>query len=169
MEKKLKPYTKWGILLAALMGVFLHFLYDLTGNSVWAGLFSPVNESVWEHMKLAFFPLFVYFLYEILRIRKKVPSLSRASAWGILTGTFVIPVVYYTYTGILGRHILAVDIATLLLAIFLGFGRQRKIIGQSSFLPAGNGFLPWGLVILTGLCFFAFTFQPPSLPLFIGP
>ena len=47
MEKKLKPYTKWGILLAALMGVFLHFLYDLTGNSVWAGLFSPVNESVW--------------------------------------------------------------------------------------------------------------------------
>ena len=106
MEKRMKSYTKWGMLLVIFLGVVLHFLYEFTGKSVWAGLFSPINESIWEHMKLAFFPLLVYFLYEIFRVHKKIPSLSPASAWGILTGTFSIPVIFYTYTGILGFHTL---------------------------------------------------------------
>ncbi len=167
MEKRLKSYTKWGMLLVAFLGILLHFLYEFTGKSMWAGFFSPINESVWEHMKLAFFPLLVYFLYEILCIQKQFPSLSSASAWGILIGTFSIPIIFYTYTGILGFHLLALDIATLLLGLFLGFYGQRKKMNQNSFLPAGRGFLSWGLVILTCLCFFIFTFWPPALPLFI--
>ena len=65
MEKRLKSYTKWGMLLVAFLGILLHFLYEFTGKSMWAGFFSPINESVWEHMKLAFFPLVVYVLYEL--------------------------------------------------------------------------------------------------------
>ena len=85
---------------AVLTGILLHFLYDLSGSSPWIGLFSPINESLWEHMKLIFFPLAVCFLFEIIRLRKKVPALSPASAWGILAGTFAVPVLFYTYTGI---------------------------------------------------------------------
>lgn len=169
MEKRIKSYTKWGLLLVVSLGILLHFLYDLTGKSMWAGLFSPVSESVWEHMKLAFFPLLVYFLYEMLCIRKQFPSLSLASAWGILTGTFSVPVIFYTYTGILGFHLLALDIGTLLFGLFLGFYEQHKKMNQNSFLPPSRGFLSWGLVILTCLCFFLFTFWPPALPLFAEP
>lgn len=167
MEKRIKSYTKWGMLLVVLLGISLHFLYELTGKSMWAGLFSPINESVWEHMKLAFFPLLVYFLYEMLCIRKQIPSLSLASARGILTGTFAIPVIFYTYTGILGFRLLVLDILTLLLGLFLGFYGQQKKIDANSFLPPGKGFLSWGLVFLMCLCFFLFTFWPPALPLFI--
>ncbi len=166
MEKRIKPYTKWGMLLVIFFGFFLHFLYELTGKLMWVALFSPINESVWEHMKLAFFPLLVYFLYEMLCIRKQFPSLSSASAWGILTGTFAVPVIFYTYTGILGFHLLALDILTLLLGLFLGFYGQQKKMNSNSFLPPGKGFLSWGLVILMCLCFFLFTFWPPALPLF---
>lgn len=166
MEKRMKSYTKWGILLAVGLGILLHFLYDFAGKSVWAALFSPVNESVWEHMKLAFFSLLVYFLYEILRVRKQIPSLSSASAWGILTGTFSIPVIFYTYSGILGFHVLALDIGTLFIGLFLGFFIQKKRMHPGSFLPAGGGVWAWSLVALTGVCFFAFTFWPPDLPLF---
>lgn len=169
MEKRLKRYTRYGCLATILAGIILHDLYDLSSHSLWVGLFSATNESVWEHMKLVFFPLTAYFLFEIIRLGKKIPALSTASAWGILSGTFVIPVLFYTYTGILGRHVLAVDIAIFLLGILLGFYVQDRIVRRESFHalpPAEDPFLPWGLVILTCLCFFVFTFRPPDLPLF---
>ena len=42
--------------LAAVGGVLLHFLYQWLPNPVLA-LVSPVRESVWEHVKLLYFPL----------------------------------------------------------------------------------------------------------------
>ena len=169
MQKKLSFFTKLGFLLTALAGTFLHFLYGLTGKTLWTGLFSSINESVWEHMKLVFFPLTAYFIFECLRLGSKVPALVSASPWGILSGTFSVPVVFYTYTGILGRHITAVDIGIFLLGIFLGFYTQRTLIRRDTCPRTDNIFLPWSLVVLTGLCFFIFTFRPPSLPLFHRP
>ena len=40
---------------AALGGTALHFLYDLLPNPLTA-LIAPVNESVWEHLKLLYYP-----------------------------------------------------------------------------------------------------------------
>lgn len=44
---------KWGLVftLAVLGGAALHFLYDVWPNPLTAVL-APVNESVWEHLKL---------------------------------------------------------------------------------------------------------------------
>lgn len=169
MQKKLNFYTRLGFLLTALAGTFLHFLYGLSGNSLWAGLFSSVNESVWEHMKLIFFPLTAYFIFECLRLGEKVPALLSASPWGILSGTFSVPVVFYTYTGILGRHITAVDMGIFFLGLFLGFYTQRALIIRNTCPRTDNVFLPWSLTAATCLCFFIFTFSPPSLPLFHRP
>ena len=158
MEKKSKKYTRYGCLAVILSGIILHYLYDLSSHSPWIGLFAPVNESVWEHMKLVFFPLTAYFLFEIIRLSKMIPALSAASARGILAGTFMIPV-----------HILAVDIVLFLLGILLGFYVQGRIVRRQAFhaLPsAEDPFVPWGLTILTCLCFFLFSFRPPDLPLF---
>ena len=94
MQKKLNFFTKLGFLLTALAGTFLHFLYGLTGKTLWTGLFSSINESVWAHMKLVFFPLTAYFIFECLRLGSKVPALVSASPWGILSGTFSVPVVF---------------------------------------------------------------------------
>ena len=41
---------------AAAAGVLLHFLYQWFPNPVLA-LISPARESVWEHVKLLYFPL----------------------------------------------------------------------------------------------------------------
>ena len=48
---------KWLIigLLSILAGSALHFLYDLWPNPLTA-VFAPVNESVWEHLKLLYWP-----------------------------------------------------------------------------------------------------------------
>ena len=42
------------ILSVSLLGTLLHFTYRWSGRNP---LIAPVNESVWEHMKLLFFPM----------------------------------------------------------------------------------------------------------------
>lgn len=45
-------------LLTALAGSALHFAYDLCPSPL-VGLFCPVSESVWEHLKLLYAPFLV--------------------------------------------------------------------------------------------------------------
>lgn len=38
----------------SVLGVLLHFTYEWAGDNAVVGLFSAVNESTWEHLKLLF-------------------------------------------------------------------------------------------------------------------
>lgn len=72
--KTLRRYTVIGILFVMLTGTLAHFLYDWSGKHAVVGLFSPVNESVWEHMKLLFFPMLLYSLFLIGRLKGDFPA-----------------------------------------------------------------------------------------------
>ncbi|MDD7025196.1 MAG: DUF6512 family protein, partial [Oscillospiraceae bacterium] len=56
---KLKCYTITGILFVIITGTISHFVYEWSQNNFILGLFFPVNESTWEHMKLLFFPMLI--------------------------------------------------------------------------------------------------------------
>ena len=49
-----------GFLFVCAAGTALHFLYQWSGESVAAAPFAAVNESVWEHMKLLFWPMLLW-------------------------------------------------------------------------------------------------------------
>ena len=55
-----------GFALVTFGGTILHFLYDWAGGSILVSPFSGVNESTWEHMKLLFWPLFLFALIQRL-------------------------------------------------------------------------------------------------------
>ena len=78
---------KWWIIcfLSILAGSALHFLYDLWPNPLTA-VFAPVNESVWEHLKLLFFPVLVYTLFEIIVLFKVSGSFLTARVLGVILG-----------------------------------------------------------------------------------
>lgn len=67
-----KKYTLIGIVFSMTAGVLLHFLYEWTGRNPVVGAFSPVNESVWEHLKLLFFPV----LYSFYGNTKKTDAME---------------------------------------------------------------------------------------------
>lgn len=52
MKKSIPYWQAAGFIFTAILGTLLHFLFDWTNGSVIAALFSAVNESIWEHMKL---------------------------------------------------------------------------------------------------------------------
>ena len=45
-----------GAVFVSIAAVVLHFLYEWSGGEIWTTLFSAVNESVWEHLKIFSLP-----------------------------------------------------------------------------------------------------------------
>ena len=99
---RLQSYIIAGILFVLAAGTLSHFLYGWTGNNFIIGLFTPVNESVWEHMKLIFFPMLFYSIFASANLKADYPYIASSLCFSILIGTLLIPVLFYAYTYILG-------------------------------------------------------------------
>ena len=85
-----------------ILGSLFHFVYDFTGQNRFVGLFVAINESTWEHMKLLFWPMFVFSVIESLFFK------DRKDFWCVklrstLLGLVLIPVLFYTYNGVVGK------------------------------------------------------------------
>ena len=163
----IKFYLVTGLISTAILGTLSHFFYEWSGYSRGIALFSPVNESTWEHMKLVSFPVLLWSFFMPRAIRNAYPSLYPALITGNLAGTFLIPVLFYVYSGILGKNITFVDISIFFISIVVVFYIAWK--GKSSHrIYRQRKLISWLTILLT-LAFFWFTFLPPGIGLFQEP
>lgn len=157
----------FGILFTAAAGSALHFLFDWSGRLIPAALIAPVNESVWEHLKLLFFPFLLFSALEAL-LRRPGPAFYTAAACGVLAGLASIPVLFYTFTGVTGNHALWADILIFLVSVVLTFFLRSFL--EKRIRPGRTAlFLSLFVPILLVLLFSLLTFFPPALPLFQDP
>lgn len=165
--KSLKRHTVLGILFVLLVGTLAHFLYDLSDHNHIIGLFTPVNESVWEHMKLLFFPMLLYSFFMTSQLKDDYHCIASSLCFGILAGTLLIPVLYYAYTALLGRNCFILDIGTFIVSVLFAFWISYRLTLSCKVKPY-TAFL----CILTGIlfiCFIRFTYHPPALAIFAEP
>ena len=167
MQKKLLYYSLFGIVFVFITGTLLHFIYEWSGFNSFVGAIAPVNESTWEHMKMLFFPMLFFTIWETVILKKEFPGILCGNVAGILSGTFLIPIIFYTYTGICGYHILFMDILTFLISVVLAFAVSFYVTKKE-----GNRticLILSGIVFLLLICFLIFTFNPPDIGLFKIP
>lgn len=162
---KLKLYTIIGIIFVLITGTISHFVYEWSGNNFILGFFFPVNESTWEHMKLCFFPMLLYSFFMNRQLRQEYPCIIPASLAGVLLSTALIPVIFYTYSGILGKNYLVLDIATFTLSTLIAFFCTYRL-ALTCRLKAYTKLLKF-LVLVTAMLFFVFTLYPPDINLFL--
>lgn len=163
------PYWQTvGFLFVSVLGTFLHFLFDWTGGSIIAALVSAVNESIWEHMKLLYYPMLVFALAEYRAWVKAIPTFWCVKLTGMALGLVLIPVLYYTYTGILGGSADWFNITIFFIAAAAAYWAETKLFlrGVSCSLSAGAAF---ALFLLPVLAFTVLTFLPPHIPFFVDP
>ena len=145
----------------------LHFLYDWTGGNILVAPFSGVNESTWEHMKLLFWPLFLFAVVQRLffRDQKNYWCVKLAE---ILLGLVLIPVLFYTYNGVFGKspdwlNIIIFYISALMVFLFeWGAFKNNR-------LHCNYQRLAFAAICLIGVLFVVFTFATPQIPLFQDP
>ena len=156
-----------GFAAVTFVGTILHFLYDWTGGSMLISPFSGVNESTWEHMKLLFWPLFLFALVQrrFFREQKNFWCVKLAE---ILLGLILIPVLFYTYNGVFGKSPDWVNIAIFYITALLLFLFERWAF-QRNRLHCRHPRIAFAAICLIGVLFVVFTFAPPRIPLFLDP
>lgn len=166
-NKLLLKYSVAGAVSVSLTGTLAHFIYDWTGQNKIIGLFTAVNESTWEHMKLLFFPMLLYYIFIWLKLRKHIPSAMPALLISTLAGTFLIPVLFYTYTGVLGSMITIVNLAIYYVSVITAFVIFYMIAVR--FKLKENNTILYFIITLFICMFFLFTYDPPVLGIFKVP
>ena len=127
MNKRYKKITGLGILWTIVLGTLSHFFYQWSHENILIGLFYPVNESVWEHLKLLFFPALTYMFIEQKAMGKAMPGLFGKNLLGIFAGLLVMPLLFYGYTAFSGKSILLVDIGIFCVCVSLTFLLPYKL------------------------------------------
>lgn len=168
MKGSVSYWQAAGFIFTSILGTFLHFLFDLTGENVLAALFSAVNESIWEHKKLLFYPMLLFALVEYRFWGKNQGRFWCVKLLGILLGLLLIPVLYYTYTGISGISADWLNITIFFLSAGVTFYRETKYFSCHCHCPVGEK-LSLGLLLLIAVLFTVFTFFPPHIPFFQDP
>ena len=168
MKQSISYWQVAGFLFTSVLGTFLHFLFDLSGRSVIAAIFSAVNESIWEHMKLIYYPVFLFALIEFRFWGKDHKSFWCIKLVGILLGLTLIPVLYYTYTGIFGVSVDWLNIAIFFLLVGVAFWVENKLFERENgcCLDTRASFI---LICIIGIVFTLLTFFTPEIPFFKDP
>ena len=165
--KRLKCYIILGTIFVIITGTLFHFVYEWSGYNYVLGFFFPVNESTWEHMKLIFIPMLLYYFFIQQKLEKEYPCVTSAYLSGILVGTFLIPVLFYTYSGILGHNYPILDIAAFVASVILAFiFIYQKTL---SCKMQSYSFLLYICVLIVAGCFIVFTYSAPGIALFVEP
>lgn len=165
MKNKILYWQIIGAIFIILFGSFLHFLFELSGNFFPVGAISAVNESVWEHLKLGYWPLVFFGLIEYRFLRDEVNNYFLAKLISALFIIIAIPVFFYSYTSITGENILLLDLLSFFISVLIAQGLSYKILKKSEFgIKVSYGSLI-GIVII-GCLFVIFTYFPPHIPLF---
>lgn len=164
MTTNLKKVFFIGFFLSVCVGFFWHFIYELSNYSRVVGLFSPINESPWEHLKLLFFPFLIFTIILHYITKRNSKNTIFANFVSVAIGMILIIALYYTIHGAFGTNFFAFDILIYVICTAVTFILCSYFQKNNTFsLNNTFGFL---FFILTFLLFIVFTFLPPRIPLF---
>ena len=157
----------WGFAITSLGGTILHFLYDWLGGAVWIAPFSGINESTWEHMKLLFWPMFIFALVQSIFFK------DREDFWcikgrGVLLGLILIPVIFYTYNGVIGKSPDWINITIFFVAAAIAYFYETKLF-KSEKVSCKTQKLALSVICVIALLFIIFTFATPKIGIFKDP
>ena len=165
MKKSVLKWELLGILFISLVGALFHFVFEWSGESPVVGAFVAVNESVFEHLKLTFWPFLIWAAIEYRYINNSANNFIIAKTAGLYVMPVTIIVLFYSYTTITGIESLVADIAIFVVAIVLGQYTGYRLMTRKSLTHRLHLVSLVGMITL-GVLYIVFTFYPPHVPFF---
>ncbi|MGI6113266.1 MAG: DUF6512 family protein [Mahellales bacterium] len=142
-----------------------HFIFEWSGGFEPIGIIGAVNESVWEHMKIVFWAAFFYAVVEYLSGFRYNTGFLTAKTLSLYLIVIIIPLLFYGYTALLGRHILVLDILIMVIAVAAAQLTSWRIM----IMKVRNNTIKWvsvAALILIIAIFSLLTYYPPRIFLF---
>ncbi len=165
MNKKILKII--GVIIAFILCFPLHFLYDKFPCFL-TSIFAPVNESIWEHMKLLFGSIIVSGIIQKLIIiyrKEKINNICFSNFIGALLSIPIFLILFLPIYFIIGKNFI-ITISIMLLTIILAEIISYKIMNQKDFKMENKTII---FVIIIYSIFTLLTYFPLKNVLFIDP
>ena len=158
------------IKLIAVIGIFIisiisHFAYELFPNILFS-FFFPINESIWEHMKILFTSTLLYGLIDYLLLKKNNIKYNNFSFQLYFTAFSSIPiylVIYLPIYKLIGEN-LFISITLMILVYILEQYISFHILKEKEFKILNIISVP--IIIIIYLGFIYLTYNPPHTYVF---
>ena len=156
-----------GIIVISLIGTLLHFTYELSNHNKFVAIFSAVNESTWEHIKICLTATMLWSLYDgyVFGLNS---NYFIAKSLSLLTIIILMPTLFYLYTTFTKKSILVVDIISFYIVVICSQLVFRYFINVDA-LPFIYSYLSFILLILEFGSYMFLTFQPLKNFIFKDP
>lgn len=168
MKLSLKPAEIISCIIACILGVLSHFFYEWSGNNSIVALFSPVNESTWEHLKLLFYPVILVSVAEYFWLKESYSNFICTKFISALLAMALTVILFYTYSGVYGKNIDFINIAIFFVAMIAAYCYSYRTLSSGKKFPVSSGLCIVGISIMFFL-FCLFTANPPGIGLFEVP
>lgn len=165
-QHSILKFELFSIVFTLILGMLLHFTFEWSNQNLFVGSFSAVNESVWEHLKLIYFPMLITVVIGSFFFEGKQSNYLCIKTKAILLAMAFVVVFFYTYTSIIGTNFAILDIGSFVVAIILSSYYTYQKVQMS---VSCNYLLAILILFILFLCFVLFTFFPPHIELFQDP
>lgn len=153
----------------AVLGSLLHFAYDWSKHNKLIAVFAAVNESYWEHIKIAFWPVLLWFIVLFTIGGWSIPGFIPAATIALYAVPVTMIATVFSYKAITGRNVLWIDILAFFMTIAVALAVFSLVVTELVASAWTIGLSVVFLVVLA-IAFTRYTLRPPAEPdLFVDP
>ena len=163
-----KTLIKWQIanyIFVLLTGMLFHFMFEFFGENIYIAFLFPVNESLWEHMKLFYLPMVIFLVIEYIKIGKKYSSFLWAKVFSIVFSSVAAISIYMFFYSIFGE-VPIFSIISFIVPLSISIYIETKIILKIK-ISRNKYIIPTIIIFGIGILFVVFTYFPPEQYLFV--
>lgn len=153
------------IILICIIGTIFHFAYEFSGRNILVALFSAVNESIWEHIKIACMSIYIVSFIKMAIKEKRDKNLWISLFFKIISIIIIIPIFFYSYRSILGIEVLYLDLIILYISIIIS-EIVENYVKRCLVISSKVEDIYKYVNIIVILIFVIFTFWTPNLGIF---
>lgn len=161
----LKKIKILGVVIITILSFISHFAYDIFPNIIFSFIF-PVNESIWEHMKILFTSTLIYSLIEYILLKKYNITYNNLPFNTYFIPLMQIPlylVIYIPLYKLLGESMF-ISITLMIIVYIIGQIVSYNILKEKELKILNLITIP--VILLSYLGFIYLTYNPPHTYIF---
>lgn len=161
----LKKIKLFGVIIITIISFISHFAYEVCPNIIFSFIF-PVNESIWEHMKILFTSTLIYSLIEYILLKKYKIKYNNFSFNTYFIPLMQIPlylVIYIPLYKLLGENMF-ISITLMIIVYIIGQIVSYNILKEKNLKVLNILSVPIIIIIYIG--FIYLTYNPPHTYIF---
>lgn len=151
----------------SVIGSLLHFTHNWLKSGFWLHIFSALNESVWEHMKLLVLPTLLATVFQIIAFEGIYDNMNSATLLLLTVQLLVMPLVYGFLKLFFKKVPFMITILIFCLSIFLGLITEYFVLVNNLIII--NETVAGVLVLIIVFLFGLFSFYTPRFSIFEDP